>query len=242
MTSRARIAVLASGGGSNLQAILDYLGARGEQGAGDVVLVASDRPGAAALERARAAEVPAAVLRTPKHPEGEDAADLLARHRVDFIALAGYLRLLPKEIVAAFPCRIVNVHPALLPAFGGPGMYGDRVHRAVLLAGARVSGATVHYVDEEYDRGAILAQWPVPVLADDSVQSLAARVLKVEHVLYPRVVDAVASRRWRFDARPRAVPDSAAFSLMHWDEQRLVHDIEQAFGLASTHQPPATSH
>lgn len=231
MTSPARIAVFASGGGSNLQAIVDYLKARGAERAGDVVLVASDKPGAGALERARTAGIPSVVLRTPRNPDGVDAMDALRQHRVDFIALAGYLRLLPKELVAEFPSRIVNIHPALLPAFGGAGMYGDRVHRAVLLAGAHVTGATVHYVDEEYDRGAILAQWPVPVLADDSIQSLAARVLKVEHVLYPRVVDAVASRRWRFDSRPRAVPDSAAFSLMHWDEKRLVQDIEQAFGL-----------
>lgn len=227
----ARIAVLASGGGTNLQAILDYVAARGDQRGGDVVLVASDRPDAGALERARKAGIPAGVLRSARAPEGCDPMDLLRRHNVDFVALAGYLRLLPKELVAEFPSRIVNVHPALLPSFGGPGMYGDRVHRAVLMASARVSGATVHYVDEEYDRGTILAQWPVPVLADDSVQTLAARVLKVEHVLYPRVVDAVASRRWRFDARPRAVPDAAAFSLMHWDERRLIEDIEHAFGL-----------
>jgi folate-dependent phosphoribosylglycinamide formyltransferase PurN len=101
----------------------------------------------------------------------------------------------------------------------------------VLQSGARVSGATVHYVDEEYDHGTILAQWPVPVLADDSMQSLAGRVLKVEHVLYPRVIDAVASGRWRFDKRPRAVPDAAAFALMHWDERRLIEEIENAFGL-----------
>lgn len=236
--SKARIAVLASGGGTNLQAIVDHLAARGSERAGDVVLVASDRAGAGALDRARRAGIPAAVLRSPKHPDGREPMDLLREHRVDFIALAGFLKLLPKELIAEFPSRIVNVHPALLPAFGGPGMYGDRVHRAVLMAGARVSGATVHYVDEEYDRGAILAQWPVPVLADDTVQSLAARVLKVEHVLYPRVVDAVASGRWRFDSRPRAVPEAAAFALMHWEEKRLVQDIEQAFGLES----PATRH
>jgi folate-dependent phosphoribosylglycinamide formyltransferase PurN len=150
---------------------------------------------------------------------------------VDFIALAGFLRLLPKDVIAEYQSRILNVHPALLPSFGGAGMYGDRVHRAVLLSGAGVSGATVHYVDEEYDNGTILAQWPVPVLADDSVHSLAGRVLKVEHVLYPRVIDAVASGRWKFGSRPRAVPDAAAFSLMHWDEKHLIEDIENAFGL-----------
>jgi formyltetrahydrofolate-dependent phosphoribosylglycinamide formyltransferase len=226
----ARIAVLASGGGSNLQAILDYLDQRGAKRACDVVLVASDRPDAGALERARRAEVSAVVLRTKRTPDGCDLMDTLSGHKVDFIALAGYLRLLPKEVIAEFPSRIVNVHPALLPAFGGPGMYGDRVHRAVLAAGASVSGATVHYVDEEYDHGDILAQWPVPVLADDSVQSLAARVLRVEHVLYPRVVDAVASRRWRFNQRPNPVPEAASFSLIHWDEHRLVQDIEHGFG------------
>ena len=229
---RSRIAVLASGGGTNLQAILDFLDGRGDARSGDVVLVASDRPDAFALERARRRGIPAAVLRSTRAPEACAPLPLLREHRVDFVALAGYLRLLPVDVVQEFPSRILNIHPALLPAFGGPGMYGERVHRAVLASGARVSGATVHYVDEEYDRGAILAQWPVPVLADDTVQSLAQRVLRVEHVLYPRVIEAVASRRWRFDARPAPVPDAAAFALMHWDEQRLVSDIEQAFGLA----------
>ena len=227
----ARIAVFASGGGSNLQALLDYLRARGDARCGDVALVVSNRPDAGALERARKAGIATAVLKSERAPDGCDALDVLRSNRVDFVALAGYLKLLPKEILAEFPSRIINIHPALLPSFGGPGMYGERVHRAVLQSGATVSGATVHYVDEEYDRGAILAQWPVPVLADDSVKSLADRVLKVEHVLYPRVIDAVASGRWRFDARPRAVPDAAAFSLMNWDEKRLVANIEEAFGL-----------
>ena len=227
----ARIAVLASGGGTNLQSILDYLSARGDSRAGDVVLVASDRPNAGALERARRAVVPAALVRSHLAPEGCDLLKLLREHKVDFIALAGYLRLLPKDVIAEFPSRILNIHPALLPSFGGPGMYGDRVHRAVLASGATVTGATVHYVDEEYDHGTILAQWPVPVLADDTVHSLATRVLKVEHVLYPRVIDAVASGRWRFDKRPQPVPDAAAFALMHWDERRLIQEIENAFGL-----------
>ena len=227
----ARIAVFASGGGSNLQAILEYLAKRGDSRAGDVVLVASDRATAGALERARKHGIPATVFRSRSNPQGCEPMDILREHRVDFIALAGYLRLIPKDIIAEFPSRIVNVHPALLPEFGGPGMYGDRVHRAVLQSGARVSGATVHYIDEEYDRGAILAQWPVPVMADDTVQSLAARVLKVEHVLYPRVIQAVASGRWRFDKRPKPVPEAASFALMNWDERRLVEEIENAFDL-----------
>lgn len=227
----ARIAVFASGGGSNLQAILDYFEAGDGQRAGTVVLVASDRADAGALQRARAKSIETTVFRSGKAPDGREPLDLIREQGVDFIALAGYLRLIPKEILAEFPSRVLNVHPALLPSFGGAGMYGERVHRAVLMSGARVSGATVHYVDEEYDRGAILAQWPVPVLADDSVQSLAARVLTVEHVLYPRVIDAVASGRWKFDARPRAVPEAAAFSLMHWNEHSLKEEIEHAFGL-----------
>jgi phosphoribosylglycinamide formyltransferase-1 len=228
MTSR--IAVFASGGGSNLQAILDYLSALGKSRAGDVVVVASNQPEAGALERARKAGIEAAVLKTKSNPDGCDQYTLLKQHRVDFLALAGFLRLVDTKVLADLPSRVVNVHPALLPAFGGPGMYGERVHRAVLASGASVSGATIQYVEAEYDTGAILAQWPVPVLADDSASSLAARVLKVEHVLYPRVVNAVASGLWRFDARPRAVPDGAFNSLMKWDEKRLAHEIDVAFG------------
>jgi phosphoribosylglycinamide formyltransferase 1 len=233
MRARPRVAVLASGAGSNLQAIIDYLSSKGDADTPAVALVASDRPDAGALVRARKHDIPAAQIKSKRVPDGCDLFRLVREHDIDFIALAGYLRLLPKEILADFPSRVVNIHPALLPEFGGPGMYGERVHRAVLASGARVTGATVHYVDEEYDHGDILAQWPAPVLADDSVQSLAARVLKVEHVLYPRVVHAVASGRWRFDQRPTPVPDGAALSLMHWDERRLVPEIEAAFGLTA---------
>lgn len=231
MTSR--IAVFASGGGSNLQAILDYLVSCGRARPGDVVLVASDREDAGALERARDAGIATALLRARARATGREPLALIREHRVDFLALAGFLRLVPTDVLSELPSRVVNVHPALLPAFGGPGMYGERVHRAVLASGASVSGATVHYVEAEYDAGATLAQWPVPVLADDSPTSLAARVLKVEHVLYPRVVSAVASGRWRFDSRPRPVPDAAFRSLREWDERRLVRDIEEAFGFDS---------
>jgi formyltetrahydrofolate-dependent phosphoribosylglycinamide formyltransferase len=198
--TRARIGVLASGGGSNLQAILDHFDALGEARAGDVVVVASNRPDAGALARGRRAGIPSVVLRSPHAPEGADVADVLSREGVELVALAGYMRLVPPEVTRAYHGRMVNVHPALLPDFGGPGMYGARVHRAVVAAGARESGPTVHFVDEVYDHGAVIAQWPVPVLANDDEHSLAARVLRAEHLLYPRVLDAVAGGQVRLRA------------------------------------------
>jgi formyltetrahydrofolate-dependent phosphoribosylglycinamide formyltransferase len=181
-----RIAVLASGGGSNLQALLDAV-SRG--GPVEVARVVSDRADAGALRRAGFAGIDTAVLRDPA-----DAARVLdAVAGAELVVLAGYLKLVPAGVVARFPWRMVNIHPALLPAFGGPGMYGRRVHEAVLASGARVSGATVHYADESYDRGPIIAQWPVPVLAADDPETLAQRVLAVEHQLLPRVVLALAS-------------------------------------------------
>jgi phosphoribosylglycinamide formyltransferase 1 len=189
----ARVAVLASGGGSNLQAILDYFAALGEAGAGTVALVASDRVGAGALDRARLHGIPA--LRLDATQRGAGMSALLASHAIDVIALAGYLRFVPTDVTRAWRGRIVNVHPSLLPSFGGEGMYGHRVHQAVLDAGVRLTGATVHFVDEEYDRGPIIAQWPVPVLPGDTADVLAARVLAVEHRLYPAALDAVARGR-----------------------------------------------
>jgi phosphoribosylglycinamide formyltransferase 1 len=183
------VAVLASGGGSNLQALMDRLAGS----AARIRLVVSDRAQARALERGRAAGVPSL------HVAGDDTgAALLAAlrdHGVDFIALAGYLRLVPAAVVQHFRGRIINVHPSLLPAFGGAGMYGLRVHAAVLAAGCRVSGVTVHHVDERYDEGGIIAQWPVPVSATDTPETLAARVLRVEHLLYPAVLRTIAEGR-----------------------------------------------
>lgn len=185
-----RLAILASGGGSNLQAILDYFGPFGASRAAQVVLVASNRADAGALARARAANVPGAVIANPA--DGPALRALLESHAVECIALAGYLKLVPREITERWRGRIVNVHPALLPKFGGAGMYGRRVHEAVIAAGERESGATVHHVDEVYDRGAIIAQERVPVEAGDTADSLAARVLAAEHRLYPRTLGALA--------------------------------------------------
>lgn len=186
----ARIAVLASGGGTNLQVLIDHF-ATTARDVGSIVWVGSNIADAGALERARLAGIATALVANPA-----DGATLLAMLRetnADLLVLAGYLKLVPREVVSAFRGRLLNVHPALLPAFGGPGMYGQRVHAAVLAHGARVSGVTVHFVDEEYDRGAIVAQWPVLVHADDTPPALAARVLRAEHRLLPRAVAAVAS-------------------------------------------------
>ncbi len=203
----AAIGVLASGGGSNLQALLDHL-AGPEAAHGRVVWVGSDRAAAGALDRARAAGVAAEHIASPK--DGAALVERLRARGVTLLVLAGYLRLLPAEVVHAYRGRVVNVHPALLPAFGGAGMYGSRIHAAVLAHGVRVTGVTVHLVDEAYDTGPILAQWPVPVLPGDTPDRLAARVLAVEHQLLPATVSALAAGALWLDAdgRVRGTPPS----------------------------------
>jgi formyltetrahydrofolate-dependent phosphoribosylglycinamide formyltransferase len=198
------VAVLASGGGSNLQAILDHVAALGPKSAARVVVVASDRPQAGALSKARAADIDAVVLRD-REPESPEILNLLKSHDVDLVALAGYLRLIPSRVVDRYAGCMINVHPALLPKHGGPGMYGLRVHQAVLNARETVTGPTVHLVTHEYDSGPVLAQWAVGVLPDDDAAGLAARVLVAEHALYPRVLQALAAgENDRFPLRPDA--------------------------------------
>lgn len=182
-----RVAVLASGNGSNLQALLDACVGNAPA---RVALVLSDNPDAQALARAGAAGVAAGVIDDPA--DGATLSGTLQDAGADLVVLAGYRKLVPEETVRAFSGRMINIHPALLPAFGGPGMYGARVHRAVLESRATTSGATVHLVTPEYDRGAIVAQRSVPVLPGDTPETLAARVLEVEHRLLPDVVLAAA--------------------------------------------------
>lgn len=191
MTHPARLAVFASGSGTNLQALLDHFNASIRRGA-RVELVVGSRPGIRALARAEEAGVAHLVIDPQTTPPESLAGDMLAAlaaHRIDLVVLAGYLTLIPTAIVDRYRGRMLNVHPALLPAFGGAGMFGIRVHRAVIEAGARVSGATVHLVGERYDEGPILAQWPVPVLPTDTPEQLAARVLRVEHLLLPLAIE-----------------------------------------------------
>jgi formyltetrahydrofolate-dependent phosphoribosylglycinamide formyltransferase len=181
-----RVAVAVSGRGSNLVALCDALVATP---AVAVVLVLADRP-AAAITEARNRGIAAEVLATPI--EATEWIHHLDAARIDLLVLAGYLRLVPREVIEAMRGRVINIHPALLPRHGGRGMYGHRVHEAVLAAGEPESGATVHLVDEEYDRGIILGQGRVPVEPGDSSESLARRVLAVEHRLLPAAVRAAA--------------------------------------------------
>lgn len=194
-SQKIRLAVLASGGGSNLQSILDACRPPvGEAGTpllnmAEVAVVISNKPGAFALERAKKAGVETLPLDPKGFPDRaafyqKIIAELQAR-KIDLVLLAGYMLKLEPNIVRSFRGRILNIHPALLPKFGGKGMYGDHVHEAVLKSGEKESGATVHIVDEEFDHGPVILQRKVPVLPGDTVRVLAERVLKQEHKLYP---------------------------------------------------------
>jgi phosphoribosylglycinamide formyltransferase 1 len=191
------IAVFGSGRGSNFEAIISA-NKRGTLSNIETCLVLSNNSSAGILALARENGIPAVHLSQRQFSSEDEFVramrSLLAAHGVDHIVLAGYMKRIPPEVVADFPRRIINIHPALLPKFGGAGMYGHHVHRAVLDAGERESGATVHYVDDVYDHGEIIAQERVPVFPDDSVESLAARVLAVEHRLLPAALHELASR------------------------------------------------
>ena len=204
-----RVAVFVSGSGTNLQALLD---ACGKESPARVVLVAANKKDAKGLERARNAGIDTHFIEDPSN--GPAIITALSEYRVDLVVLAGYLKLIPEDVVLAFENRMLNVHPALLPSFGGPGMYGKRVHQAVLDSGATLSGVTVHIVTAEYDRGPIVAQWPVPVRPDDTVDTLQQRVLAVEHALLPTVVLAAAKAQSVSQVFPdggmfRVLPDEA---------------------------------
>ena len=184
-----RIAVFVSGGGSNFQAILDQISAG--RISGEVVLVISDKPSAYALTRAQNAGIETWVYEKRQYtkPELEQKiCDILEKYKVDFCVLAGYLSILGASVIRKYPNKIINIHPSLIPSFCGMGFFGKHVHQGVLDYGAKVSGATVHFVDEGADTGPIILQESVKVMEDDDAQSLADRVLTVEHKLLPEAV------------------------------------------------------
>ena len=192
-----KIAVLVSGGGTNLQALLDSE-ARGENPNGRITLVVASKPGVYALERAAKAGVESCVVsrKSYESPEAFDAAllEVLKSHDIGLVVLAGFLSVLGPSVVAAYPRRILNVHPALIPAFCGPGMYGLRPHQAALARGCKVTGATVHFVNEECDGGPILLQKAVDILPGDTPETLQKRVMvEAEWQLLPKAVAMVCS-------------------------------------------------
>lgn len=177
---KTKVAVLVSGGGTNLQALIDKVAGGGLDNV-EIVRVISSREDAFALERAERAGIATAVAK-----EQQDVLRELKESGAEIVVLAGYMKVLSPEVIAAYRDRIINIHPSLIPKFCGKGFYGKRVHKAVLQAGEKESGATVHYVDEGVDTGRIIIQEKVPVLDGDTPDTLAARVLEVEHEILAR--------------------------------------------------------
>ena len=191
-----RVAVLVSGGGTNLQAIIDAKNA-GKIPSAELALVLASNDKAYALERAANAGIPSEVLRKAKGEEpslyGERLLEVLRRHEIDLVVLAGFLTILPENVIRAYDHRILNVHPSLIPSFCGDGFYGLRVHEAALQKGVKVTGATIHFVNEITDGGDIIAQKAVEVLPGDTPETLQKRVMvEAEWVLLPQAVETVA--------------------------------------------------
>ena len=185
-TQRERLAILASGGGTNAARFMAYFR---EHDQVSVAWVVSNNASAPVLARAARAGVPSGILPGPAWDDEPAVLKLFEEHRITAIVLAGYMRLLPPYLIRQYPGRIVNIHPALLPRFGGKGMYGMHVHRAVIASGAGRSGITIHLVNERYDEGPVIFQKPIEVRPGDSPESLAARIQALEHQYYPPVVE-----------------------------------------------------
>lgn len=198
-----KIAVFVSGGGSNLQALIDNTIA-GEI-KGKICVVISSNKEAYALQRAQKYGIPAYIFNSKEHASIDDMYckinDTLAECGVDLVVLAGYMSIIPQHFIEKYCNRIINVHPSLIPSFCGRGFYGDRVHSAVIEYGCKVSGATVHFVDSGVDSGAIIMQKVVDVAYNDTPQTLAAKVLKVEHEILPQCVALFCEDRLRIDGR-----------------------------------------
>ncbi len=180
-----RIAILASGSGTNAERIIAHFKA---PSCAEVVFVGCDQPNAGVLDRAWNAGVPSYLFQGADLRSGAVQRELIGQG-VTHVVLAGFMRLIPAEMVRAFPDRIVNIHPSLLPKFGGKGMYGHRVHAAVIASGESESGITIHLVNERYDEGRVLFQASCPVLASDTPDTLAERVHALEHAHYPAVIE-----------------------------------------------------
>ena len=192
-----KIAVFVSGGGSNFKAIHHQIQKR--EIPGEIVLVISYNPNCGAFEYANENSIPIIIINAAQYPNPHTRDEFLIetclKAEIDLICLAGYMKMLPPAFVKQYENKILNIHPGLLPEFGGKGFFGMRVHEAVINSGKRDSGATVHFVDEIYDHGPIILQKKVEVLETDTAESLAARILKLEHELFPEVVKAFCENK-----------------------------------------------
>ena len=209
MTRTYRLAVLVSGGGTNLQAILDQI-AGGQLPGVEVAVVVASKPGTYAAIRAERAGLPIAIVRRADFDDlaGYDAAMLaaLAPYSVDLVVLAGFLSLLGPAMVAQYRSRIINIHPSLIPAFCGPGLYGLKPHQVALDYGVKLSGATVHFVDEHYDEGPILLQKAVDILPEDTAESLQQRVMReAEQIILPQAIAWLSQGRVKIEGRRTVV-------------------------------------
>ena len=178
--------MFASGSGSNAERFFEHFK---HSPLAEISLVCSNRPDAYVLERAGRHHIPTYTFTNKELQENQEVLNKLQQERIDFIVLAGFLRLIPPYLIEAFPNRIVNIHPALLPKWGGKGMWGHHVHQAVVKAKELESGISIHYVNGRYDEGDIIFQASCPLTADDSPEEVAAKVLKLEHAHYPKVVE-----------------------------------------------------
>lgn len=183
---KVRLAVFLSGNGSNAEAIFKYFEKRDTV---KTVLVLSNNPEAFGLKRAEKYNIPVKVFTKAQFRESEEVVQWLKEAGVTHVVLAGFLWLIPEKLIKAYPQRIINIHPALLPKFGGKGMYGMKVHEAVKQSGEKVTGITIHEVDEKYDEGKIVFQAQCDVLTDDTPEQISAKVQELEHQHYPRVIE-----------------------------------------------------
>ncbi len=181
-----KIAIFASGGGSNAEQFFKYYK---ENDLANITLVLTNKKDAFIVERAKNHHLPVKVFNREDFYNTDGILDLLEEHKIEVVVLAGFLWKIPDNLIKAFPNRIINIHPALLPKYGGKGMYGIHVHAAVIAANETESGITIHLVNENYDEGKILAQEKCAVLENDTPEFLAIRVLKLEHEFYPKVVE-----------------------------------------------------
>lgn len=195
-----RIAIFGSGSGTNAENIIQYFKSHSSV---EVALVLSNKADAYILERARLHQIPAVAFSKTDFLQDGSILPLLNEYRIDFVVLAGFLLQIPVALIHAYPNKIINIHPALLPKYGGKGMYGDRVHEAVVAAGDNFSGITIHYIDEHYDSGSIIFQATCEVLLTDTPQDVATKVHQLEYLHFPRVIEETIAKEFGLDIERR---------------------------------------